>query len=534
VKLNNKFKLFYVFIFFNMASLSMGMGDRDFLAKNNEIFGKKEINKKKKRKLSINLEDVLSKDNSEIINNSETEFDLKEELGSNNQDFFIKKGGGNYSERKIIEHKKFLTFFEFEENYNKKNELDSQEFRLVLQEYIRLSRKNIGESSNFIGNKAIDGRFFEFENRDYGCSGVLDVFFGQKIILDDNSKIAMHADIHADLDALLELVQDFINKGHLDKSNPFKIKDKNLKIFFLGDYVDRGDNSFEVVYFLMRIFIENPGQVFLLRGNHENVSENIDFNFASKVIDSIGNFDNISKFYNTLPSFVFAGVKEDGGNKINYILFTHGGLEPRFNPHLLLSDSRSSVFQIIDKLDLSWLKRRNGCDNIFEKFRKFYGDRISNIILSRDLGFMWSDFIIEKLGLINNNYIEYSERGIGSFSFCHSATLDLLKAYSSENYKVVSIFRGHQHHGMRFLLANCYGIYNSWIKNNGLKKEEDVDKLEFTLNEEFPVWTLGMPVRGQIKLVKYMLNTYAILNLSGEFKDWKLNGFNCKRVIKTN
>ena len=45
-------------------------------------------------------------------------------------------------------------------------------------------------------------------------------------------------------------------------------KNPNLKLVFLGDYVDRGLKSVETMIILMLLKITYPDQIFLLRGNH--------------------------------------------------------------------------------------------------------------------------------------------------------------------------------------------------------------------------------------------------------------------------
>jgi predicted phosphodiesterase len=69
-------------------------------------------------------------------------------------------------------------------------------------------------------------------------------------------------DIHGDFDSLWKVIQLF-----------FKSNTKNM--IFLGDYVDRGSNSIQVLLLLFHLKCRFPNQVVLLRGNHESATTKI-------------------------------------------------------------------------------------------------------------------------------------------------------------------------------------------------------------------------------------------------------------------
>ncbi len=71
-----------------------------------------------------------------------------------------------------------------------------------------------------------------------------------------NSRLFAIGDIHGCFDSLKELVE---NKIQLQKDD---------KLILLGDYIDRGDKSKEVVDYIIGL-LENGFDVIPLMGNHE-------------------------------------------------------------------------------------------------------------------------------------------------------------------------------------------------------------------------------------------------------------------------
>lgn len=73
----------------------------------------------------------------------------------------------------------------------------------------------------------------------------------------DGDRLLIASDIHGDFKSLSLVIDEFLKAPN------------NTKLLFLGDYVDRGNYSVEVLYTLALLKICYPDRVFLLRGNHD-------------------------------------------------------------------------------------------------------------------------------------------------------------------------------------------------------------------------------------------------------------------------
>eukprot|EP00668_Euglena_longa_P038682 GGOE01049735.1.p1 GENE.GGOE01049735.1~~GGOE01049735.1.p1 ORF type:complete len:870 (-),score=284.69 GGOE01049735.1:7-2616(-) len=109
----------------------------------------------------------------------------------------------------------------------------------------------------------------------------------EPILLQLDSPVYVMGDIHGNFEDLLYFMKNLIQFGHLQYTS--------CKFVFLGDYVDRGDWSLEVVAYVFALKLLSPHTVFLLRGNHELHEVNGDiegygeYSFKAKCVQLLGN-----------------------------------------------------------------------------------------------------------------------------------------------------------------------------------------------------------------------------------------------------
>jgi diadenosine tetraphosphatase ApaH/serine/threonine PP2A family protein phosphatase len=104
----------------------------------------------------------------------------------------------------------------------------------------------------------------------------------------DEEPVMLVGDIHGNLEAL-----EFILKMR---------EEMGCKtLLFLGDYVDRGPQGVEVLIRLFRLKLEEPENVFLLRGNHETVEMNVYYGFFEEIGSDPLFLAGISRTYEKMP-----------------------------------------------------------------------------------------------------------------------------------------------------------------------------------------------------------------------------------------
>jgi serine/threonine-protein phosphatase PP1 catalytic subunit len=95
----------------------------------------------------------------------------------------------------------------------------------------------------------------------------------------------------------------------------------NGKFLFLGDYVDRGPMSLEVICLLLAFKVRYPHHIFLLRGNHETREMTESYGFKSECISKTNRqvYSDFCELFETMPIGALIGGK---------LFCVHGGLSP--------------------------------------------------------------------------------------------------------------------------------------------------------------------------------------------------------------
>ncbi|EAY05874.1 Ser/Thr protein phosphatase, putative [Trichomonas vaginalis G3] len=97
----------------------------------------------------------------------------------------------------------------------------------------------------------------------------------------------------------------------------------DTRYLFLGDYVDRGAFSIELLTLLLAYKLKYPNDFFLLRGNHETIAVNSEYGFQAEIEAKYGKhtlFDKCNELFKSMP--VAALVD-------NRLLCLHGGICPQ-------------------------------------------------------------------------------------------------------------------------------------------------------------------------------------------------------------
>ena len=180
-------------------------------------------------------------------------------------------------------------------------------------------------------------------------------------------------DIHGCLKQLISLQKNILNTKSFKKDNDL--------LLYIGDYIDRGPHSKDVINQIIKLQKENIKSIFLM-GNHEQVMIDFLFNKINnlKYWLDLGADQTFKSYKIEVAEFIKDGFENDKIDKLGNVLlnelsnehihflknlrlsysvgnylFVHGGI----NPEKTLKDQ--------DKMDLLWSRS----DQFFDKNFKF-------------------------------------------------------------------------------------------------------------------------------------------------------------------
>ncbi|OHS92937.1 Serine/threonine protein phosphatase PP1 isozyme 3 [Tritrichomonas foetus] len=140
------------------------------------------------------------------------------------------------------------------------------------------------------------------------CKEAIKVLANEPVLLDLSAPLTICGDVHGQFFDLLH----FLKLG-----GPLP----DTKYLFLGDYVDRGDNSVETFSLLLALKVKYPDKIWLLRGNHETFDISKLYGFLGECVIRYSQ-DIWLQFTEVFKWLPIAAVISDR------IFCVHGGLSP--------------------------------------------------------------------------------------------------------------------------------------------------------------------------------------------------------------
>ena len=410
------------------------------------------------------------------------------------------------------------------------------DLEIVIDEFFGWSTNGVMNHPDlWLGEKPAAHEFFNVGKLYSEPGGIPFQPFAQKLTVPPGSKVVFHGDFHGDVHSLNKMLSWLNEKKYMDG---FKLAQANVYLVFLGDYTDRGIYGSEVIYTLLKLKHENPNNVWMTRGNHEDISLTSRYGFLQEFVSKFGNDPNairkVSRIYDFLPVVLYLGTED------NFIQCNHGGMEPGFDPSALLATKSASHFQFLGTLNQAQFIQQNSelLQSLDPLKRNQYKRLLKDFVPQSPtfptiLGFMWNDFSILKdeppLGL---------DPGRG-WVYGKTTTQVIFEKATSNGVRIRSVFRAHQHSGvlnpmMRRLRASS-GVFRHWqdtdspslLNANDRQLQENLENRDIRTIPDGSVWTFNVaPDSVYGKNCDYTFDAYGILTVNERFENWSLEVIN--------
>jgi len=241
--------------------------------------------------------------------------------------------------------------------------------------------------------------------------------------------VKVFGDIHGQLGDLMSLFKSF----------GYPVSDESVgdigyfKYVFLGDFVDRGHKSMEVMCLLLALKIEYPSRVFLIRGNHECHAMNEMYGFYHEINDRL------------FPDLQY--LKYLDGNVINEDYNRKGEA-----PLVLPEASQSECIDLEWEMDPSTVvdveedRYSHNLKRYHTKSRRYFRDRadcLSYLIQSFELLFRWlplSVLVSEKILCVHGGIGQIETIGeIAAIERPFDVMCDLEQDMDEQQHQVVDL-----------------------------------------------------------------------------------------------
>ena len=168
---------------------------------------------------------------------------------------------------------------------------------------------------------------------------IKDPLFAQKVKIENpNDKIFIIGDVHSSIHSLIDIFNQMKVRGFFvyDDRNQFKMKD-DCHLFFLGDIIDRGPYSIEVLTFVFILKLKNFDKVYIVNGNHEDYEVYKDYGFLEETKQQFGKHpDKLKKVLFFLPSLILL----DFNNETYHLC--HGAISDTSNEIEMIKEWKDS------------------------------------------------------------------------------------------------------------------------------------------------------------------------------------------------
>ena len=379
-----------------------------------------------------------------------------------------------------------------------------QGFVDLLDAVCTLMRKEIAESS-WVGHYAQD----PLQRLSNGRRHV----YAQARVLPCNTRIVVMSDYHGSVHSLMRNIEYMKYDELLGKSNcisPSGVLAPNVILVFLGDLADRGHYGLETWVLALLLKLKNPHNVFLLRGNHEDLDyvasnkscgfnhelayklSSTEFGLLSPALDqSIKSLCDtyFPCLFGYLPQVLFLGTHAAPNNPVSFLMFCHGGLALRSSESFFDYSLRKSysagvtVGSCVSPMDFHPLLAQ-ACEQS--------GKNVS--CLSKEelypSGFLWDGFVADACEPFSIDIDGH--RGCDKL-VQGSCAMHYLQTLSKEGcYSVAGIVRGHDHfdYGVSVLRAFDSGGEYKDLQNFWGPVYRPIDCRYDLLFKQFPIFTV--------------------------------------------